>query len=288
MRLASRNREIWWDLDDCGLTTSDMAQGRCGSLEVVRAGRGHPIVLLPGIAGGWRLLAPLARLLAKRAEVILIGLRGDRQVGGPPSGQRPLDHASDVAGVLSDLGLERPTVLGGSFGAAIALEMAIEFPRSVGTLILSGADGKFRPNLASQIALNVLERFPLPSNSPFLNQFFNIFHGRRPEPGPMSEFLVRRSWETDQGVVAARLRGLDGFDLTERLWEIDVPTFVLAGTRDVVIPPGRQRSLASMIPDGHFELIEGAGHVGFLTHRAEMADRIAPLTSGARSAVPTR
>ena len=85
--------------------------------------------------------------------------------------------------------------------------------------------------------------------------------------------------------MAARLRGLEGFDLSDRLWEIDSPTLVLGGTKDVVISPARQRALAAAIPDSRFEAIEGAGHVGFLTHRSDFAGLIAAFARQQRGSL---
>lgn len=237
-------------------------------------GHGEPIVLLPGLAGGWRLMAPLARLLSQKHEVLLVGLRGDRGATGHLDGQRPEDHAYDVAEVINQLGLERPAIVGASFGGAIALEMAVRYPRSVGSLVILGAEARFKTTIGSTILVRALERFPMPRTSPFLNQFFNVLHGCRPEPSPLVNFLIDRCWETDQAVTASRLRGLDGFDISERLWEIDAPSLVLAGTKDVVIPSARQKNLADCIPGATFDSIDGAGHVGFLTHRTEVARRI--------------
>jgi len=274
MRLAARHRGSWLDLEDCGLVEVDRVAGRFGSIETVRMGRGEPIVLLPGLAGGWRLMAPLSRLLARRHEVVLVGLRGDRELAGTPTRQTPADHALDVAGLIGRLRLENPAVIGASFGGAVALELATRFPGCVGSLTILGAEATFRPSLGSAILLSALERIPLPRTSPFLNQFFNVLHGCRPEPGPLVEFLVNRCWDTDQGVIAKRLRGLESFDVSERLWEIDAPTLVLAGTKDVVVSTSRQKALASQVPGAAFQAVEGAGHVGFLTHRAEVATHV--------------
>src|SRR5262249_59652452 len=102
------------------------------------------------------------------------------------------------------------------------------------------------------------------------NEFFHLLFGTKPEPGPLLDFVVERIWETDQSVMAQRLAQLESFDVSDRLWRIDVPTLVLAGGRDVIVPPARQRALADSIAGARFEIIEGAGHVGFLTHRAEV------------------
>ncbi|HEX8203039.1 MAG TPA: alpha/beta hydrolase, partial [Isosphaeraceae bacterium] len=119
--------------------------------------------------------------------------------------------------------------------------------------------------------------YPLPGDNPFLNQFFNLLHGCKPEPGPLVDFVVRRCWETDQAVMAARLRALESFDVADRLWRIDVPTLVLAGTRDAIVPAERQRALAAAIAGARFETLADAGHIGFLTHGREVARQVGQL-----------
>jgi pimeloyl-ACP methyl ester carboxylesterase len=254
---------------------------RHGIVDVTCWGQGPPLVMVPGLAGGWRLLAPLARKLAARNSVYLYDPRGDR---GSASSRGHLlgDYARELSEVIENLGLERPMVFGVSFGGAVALEMATESPHHLGALTVMGAEARLRPNLGFTIARRVLERFPLPNDNRFLNQFFNLLHGGKPEPGPLPDFVVERCWETDQGVMAARLAALESFDVTDRLWRIDVPTLVLAGARDVIVPSPRQRALAQAIPGALFEEIPGAGHIGFLTHGDDVARHVRRLSRGAR------
>jgi 3-oxoadipate enol-lactonase len=183
-------------------------------------------------------------------------------------------HADDLASLIEQLGLACPAVLGVSFGGAIALQMAIEYPERLGALIVQGAAASFPVTIGSSIARRVLERFPLPSNNGFLNQFFNLLHGTKPEPGPLVDFVVERIWETEQSVIAQRLAHLEQFDIREELWRIDAPTLVLAGTKDAIVPASRQARLARAISGAQFEKLEGAGHIGFLTHRQDFARRV--------------
>jgi 3-oxoadipate enol-lactonase len=131
-------------------------------------------------------------------------------------------------------------------------------------------EARFQRTIGSTIARRALERFPLPSDNPFINQFFHLLYGAKPEPGPLVDFVVDRIWETDQRIMAQRLAQLESFDVSDRLWRIDSPTLVLAGARDVIVPVARQRAMAEGISGARFELIANAGHVGFLTHRAEV------------------
>jgi pimeloyl-ACP methyl ester carboxylesterase len=244
-------------------------------IDVVRLGRGEPLVLVPGLAGSWKLLLPLARGLARHFEVITYGLSGDclswngraSQRGRP---QEIAEHARDLSRLIDELGLECPNVFGVSFGGAIALELAVERPDLLGSLIVTGAGASFPPTIGSTIARRVLERFPLPSDSRFVNQFFHLLYGAKPKPGPLFDFVIDRIWETDQSVMAERLAHLESFDVSHRLCGIDARVLVLAGARDMIVPAARQRALASAIAGARFVMIEDAGHVGFLTHRASV------------------
>lgn len=280
MRLMAKWQESW-DLIAPSNSRGRLNQLRLGGelVDVLRIGRGEPIVLVPGLAGSWKLVLPLARRLAKHFEVITYGLPGDRFPKVRPD--RPYHpiynlggHADDLANLIEQLGLEAPTVFGVSFGGAIALETAVEYPSRIGGLIVHGAESRFRSRLGGSIARRVLERYPLPSNSAFVNQFFNLLYGRKPEPGSMVDFVIDRLWETDQKVMAQRLAQLEAFDVEDRLWRINVPTLVIAGSKDVIVPASRQRDLARNIAGASFETIEGAGHIGFLTHGGEVARAI--------------
>lgn len=238
----------------------------------LRRGEGEPIVFVPGLAGSWQLVRPLARRLAESHEVILIGW-GDECLGGRPWTTIG-DYARELARVLHDLRLERPVVFGASFGGAVALELAVEQPGLIGELVVTGTPARYRTGLGHRVARNVLDRYELPRDNPFVNQFFNILHGGPPRSVEEAEFIVRNCWRTDQVVMARRLRALEDFDVEARLWRADVPTLVVAGSKDVVTSPRRQRELAEALPDARFDLINGAGHVGFITHADEVAIQV--------------
>lgn len=290
MRLAAKWRPDWrWEVD---LATVPRRSIRIGgeSVDVLKMGAGQPLVLVPGLAGGWKLLWPLARSLSRHYEVHLCGLRGDGEtwtgLEGKPFGAGDLSaYALDLREMIDRIGLTAPAVMGVSFGGAVALQLAIEYPESVSALTVYGADARFQTSIASTIARRVLERYQLPSDSPFVNQFFHILYGQKPEPGPVVDFVIERIWETGQGVMARRLAQLESFDITDELWRLDVPTLIQAGSLDVVVPAGRQRMLAGAIAGARFQSIEGAGHIGFLTHRAEVVRGVRRHLSRVRATV---
>src|SRR3954469_16062072 len=123
MRLAAKRRVEWLMSDHFHEGKEHLVRVGGEWLDVVEMGQGEPIVLVPGLAGGWKLLMPLARRLARRNRVILPGLRGDLFPLGASWACDVGDYAGDLAEVVAQLGLERPVVLGVSFGGAIALEL---------------------------------------------------------------------------------------------------------------------------------------------------------------------
>src|SRR5206468_6627129 len=104
----------------------------------------------------------------------------------------------DLAELIEWLGLERPAVMGVSFGGILALELAARYPAKLRKLIVQGVGSHFERGFLQQVAGSVLSCFPLPSDSPFVNQFFNLLFGGRKRPGSLFDFVTRQCWQTDQ------------------------------------------------------------------------------------------
>lgn len=242
--------------------------------DYVVVGEGPPLLMLPGLAGGFELLGRLARSLARNYQVISYQLRGERDARAAGRGLHRSDLVTDLGHFLEALRLERPALLGVSFGGLIALEFAIENPGRLESLILQGVDGRYRSRLLSLVLKEVLLRYPLPHDSAFVNQFFKLLFGRDQEPGPLFDFVTRRCWETGQSVMAQRLLMIEDFDVEDKLRRIRVPTLVLAAEHDVVVPWEGQQRLASAIPGARFVSIGGGGHLSFLTQPRTMSAHV--------------
>lgn len=237
-------------------------------------GDGPPLVLVPGLAGGFELLGPLARLLAQDFQVISYQLRGEddcfalrRRFGLP-------DLVADLREFLDWFGLERPPVLGVSFGGVLALELAMRWPSRVQALITQGVGARFERGLLQLVAGWVLSRYPLPSDSPFINQFFNLLFGARQEPGPLFQFVTRQCWQTDQSVMTHRFHLVESFNPGLRLGAVRVPALLLAGDRDLLVSPQSLLSLSQSIPDARGVALPGCGHLAFVTQPERVADEV--------------
>ena len=111
-----------------------------------QVGDGPDVVMVHGITGNlavWHL--HIVPALSDRFRVLTYDLRGHGYSDTPPSGYSPDDMAADLGGLLDALGIERPVVIGHSYGADIALYLAARDP------------GRVREVVAIEAALPALE-----------------------------------------------------------------------------------------------------------------------------------
>jgi pimeloyl-ACP methyl ester carboxylesterase len=233
--------------------------------ELHESGTGSPIVLIPGLAGGFELLGPLARSLAGDHHVFSYQLRGENDCFILRHPFDLDDLVEDLAELLDTLKLENPTIMGLSFGGIIAMKFAMRYPYRLDRLIVQGVGARYERGLIQQIASTVLSRFPLPADSPFVNQFFNLLFGGKQKQDSLFEFVTQQIWQTDQSVMAHRFRLAEALDIEKQLRYIKAPTLVLAGDRDVFVSPNSLTRLCDGIPKCQFAQLPNCGHLAFVT-----------------------
>ena len=192
-----------------------------------------------------------------------LGLR----VGAPYTLQ---DMADDAAGLLDALGMGSAHVCGASMGGMIAQLLALRHPARVRSLTLmmthTGSRRVPRPALAVQRAM--LARPARPRQMPQL-----LAHYRRlyaligspaypPEPAVLDARLrasLTRSYRP-AGTARQMVAILAAADRSAALARLDVPTLVIHGAADPLVPPAAGEDLARRIPGARLDLIEGMGH----------------------------
>ena len=108
-----------------------------GDIAVLRAGRGHPVLLLHGLGATKASFLPTVAALAGAFRVVALDLPGFGDSVMPlGAAYDPPFFARAVAGVLDACEIERAHLVGNSMGGRVALEVGFEFPERVGRLAL--------------------------------------------------------------------------------------------------------------------------------------------------------
>lgn len=96
----------------------------------------QPVVMLHGLMGSGACWAPVTRVLAADFDVIMPDARGHGDSSAPQHGYRYPDHASDVVGLLRELCLSRPVLVGHSMGGMTAAVVASQEAVQLRALVL--------------------------------------------------------------------------------------------------------------------------------------------------------
>ncbi len=204
------------------------------------------------------------------------------------------DMAGDAFGLLDHLGIERAHVMGASMGGMIAQTMAIERPERVASLAsVMSTTGQRRVGFPKLRALGVLLRRAPDTRDAYIEYFVGVLR-RIGSPGfEADEARIRAQAGTsfDRGVHPAgtgrQLAAiLASGDRTAQLRELRVPTVVIHGKADPLIPFRAGVATARAIPDAELLAIAGMGHD--LPHQVwpQVVDAVAANGRRAREAQP--
>ena len=255
-------------------------------VHVESVGSGKPLVLLHGFAMHGGLFEPLLPSLAQRHRVHAVDIPGHgRSPAITPFDLPPLAEAIDEA---VD-GVDAPmAVLGWSLGGQIALQWALSHPGRFDRLILVAATPSFvqREDWEHAMSATMLARFgdELRVSWRFTLQRFLALqvHGSdvgRATLAQLRQRLFARGAPSSVSLARA-LELLRDIDLRPLLSRITIPTLVIGGDRDALVPPGATQALARALPDAAHVTIEGAAHAPFLSHRQAFLDAVLPFLDG--------
>jgi pimeloyl-ACP methyl ester carboxylesterase len=242
-----------------------------------RGGRGPALLLLHGIANSSETWERVAAPLAERFTVIAPDLLGHGQSATPRGDYSLGAHASGARDLLTALGIERVTVVGHSLGGGIAMQFAYQFPERCERLVLVSSGG-----LGREVHL-LLRAAALPGADyvlPALTSAGLLGVGRgvggllrllRVSPGEDLEVLARGFASLDnagsrqaflhtvRSVIepgGQRVSAQDRLTLAALL-----PTLIVWGERDSIIPVGHGAAAHAAMPGSRFEVFPDAGHM---------------------------
>lgn len=212
--------------------------------------------------------------LTDRYRVVAFDARGcgrSEEAGEPSFAQ----WTADAETLRLKLGMEKVIVAGGSSGGFLALEYALRYPSSVAALVLRGTAATI-PDL--EILRQRVRDAGITVDWGRFNRYWTgTCHDEADMKQALWEFLPlypgKSGWNEEEG--HKRLEGIyfrcqthnftvrhnwDGWDLRDRLGEIQVPTLITQGALDWVIPVALAQELACGIRGSRLELFAQSGH----------------------------
>jgi pimeloyl-ACP methyl ester carboxylesterase len=255
-----------------------MPTARNGAVELFyeSVGSGPPVLLISGqgmtLDAWWRTVPELSGSF----QVLTFD---NRDIGR--SSRWPLPYvvaqmADDAVAVLDAARVERAHVYGLSLGGMVAQELALRYPERVGALVLAATTaGGPEAVLARPQPLTFFVRVGAmaPEEAEWAAVPYNYgLHTRRDHGERIAEDIARRvEHQTDTVAYLHQVAAAASHNTVGRLGSLHLPTLVVHGEEDAVMPPRNGELLAEGIPGAEFKLWPGAGHL-YVTDEPE-ADR---------------
>ena len=263
-------------------------------------GEGPAIILVHGITSSsntWRESMPL---LAESHRVVAFDLFGHGESSKTVKDCSLGAYASTLRDLSVLLDVPRATVVGHSLGGGSAMQYAYQFPERVERMVLVSAGGLGRDvNLAlraatlpgSELVMPLLFSQPMRDVANTAGGLLSKIgiHGNADIEGvgegfaSLGDTATRRAFiQTIRAVADAngqRVDALDRLHLTELL-----PTLLVWGGRDRIIPVRHAHEAAELMPDCQVEIFEDSGHFPFNNHPHRFARVVSDFIAGSEPA----
>ena len=200
-------------------------------------GAGQPMVLLHGGLASSEMFGPILPTLADHHHVIAVDLQGH---GRTADIDRPIELgliADDIAALIDHLGLDRPDVVGYSFGGGVAFHTSVKYPSKVRKLVMAAAN--IRPD-AIYAEMRLQQGQVNAAAAEFMKDtpMYQLYQKVAPRPEDFPGLLDK------MGALMAK-----DFDYTEEVRGLQVPTLIVAADADMA-PPSHYVEVFKLLDGG--------------------------------------
>jgi pimeloyl-ACP methyl ester carboxylesterase len=240
-----------------------------------RGGSGEPILLIHGLAGSSRTWDDVIPTLAGHYDVIAPDLLGHGESAKPVGDYSLGAFASGLRDFLAVLGVPSVTIVGHSFGGGVAMQLAYQHPHLVDRLVLVGSGGLGREVswLLRLLTLPGAEYLmPIGFPKPLVDRATDVGRelGRRnlrsPKLAEMWRAYSSLAGAQNRSAFVRTMRGViepggQTVNASDRLYlAAHVPTLIVWGDHDGIIPVAHAYTAHELIPTSRLEIMEGVGH----------------------------
>jgi pimeloyl-ACP methyl ester carboxylesterase len=268
-----------------------------------RAGEGEAVVLIHGLAGSSRTWKDVMPALSRTHDVIAPDLMGHGDSAKPMGDYSLGSHASGLRDLLLALDVPRATIVGHSFGGGVAMQLAYQHPERCDRLVLVGSGGLGREvswmlrlmtlPLAEQTMPLLFPRW-LARTGTDASRFLKRHGVQSPRFGELWRSYASLAGAENRHAFVRTIRtviepGGQSVSALDRLYLAShVPTLIVWGEDDPIIPVAHAHTAHDVIAGSRLEILPGVGHFPhaeapdrFLTALADFLDTTSPADPGA-------
>ena len=252
-------------------------------------GTGTPLLLLHGFTSSTYSWKDVFEPLSKTFRVIAVDFKGFGFSDKPDGDYSRSAQAALIAHLLDYLKIDRAWLCGNSMGGEIALNVALINPQRIAGLILIDSGGVKVPGSGSlapgylliPVVGRVLTALSLTSDKLVRQGLEKSFYDR----SKVTEERVAtyyRPLQTRGGQLAAlRARTqADRLPIEQNLSRINVPTLIIWGAQDALIPLEAGRKMSSLIKNSKLVVFENCGHLPEEEMPARVVNEVEPYIAG--------
>jgi len=224
---------------------------------------GEPVLLIMGLGYPSDMWWRTRPVLDSRYRTIVLDNRGAGRSSVPPGPYPIALMAADAVAVLDAAGVESAHVFGISMGGMIAQELALESPQRVRSLILgcTAAGGPTAVRSEPEAAQVLMNRGSMTPEEAVTAAVPYVYDPGTPRDRVEEDLTIRRAWLPQPEGYTGQLQGILAWEAFSRLPQLKMPTLVIHGETDRLVPIGNGELIASRIPGAKLVRLPHASHI---------------------------
>ncbi|MCL7454775.1 MAG: alpha/beta hydrolase [Anaerolineae bacterium] len=245
-----------------------MAHQLVGDVEIYYEmhGQGDPLVLIHGLGSSARDWQYQIEPFSQRYRVVALDVRGHGQSAKPPGPYSIPLFAADTAGLMRALGLGPAHVVGISMGGMIGLQLAVDAPELLRSLVVVNAGPEM-------IVRTWRERWQLVQRQLIvrilgMRKMGEVLGARlfpKPEQGELRALFAEHWAENDPRAYREAMKALVGWSVADRLEAISCPVLVVAADQDYT-PVESKAAYVQRLHHGELVVVEDSRHATPVEH----------------------
>lgn len=244
-------------------------------------GQGEPLLLIMGLAYNSQSWSKTIPALSKQFQVIIFDNRGSGRSDKPDSNYTIEMMADDAIAVLDAVGVSAAHIYGVSMGGMIAQRLTLKYPERVKSLILgcTSPGGKNQVQPEADVMMTLLsgaatQKTPLEIAWASVPILYSQDYIENHHESISEDIEIVTKIPTPPHGFMHQLQAILQHDTFEELEKIHVPTLIIHGDADRLIPIQNGKLIVERIKDSEFFVVPGAGHLYMLESQGMVEEKV--------------